>query len=69
MLNLFKNENRIKDPVCGMWVNIKKAKFKTEYNRKIYYFCSESCKMTFDENKPAFVAFDATSAGKGEVKK
>ena len=69
MFNLFKNEDKVKDPVCGMSVNMKKTEFKLLYKGKMYYFCSENCKRTFEANKPAFVAFDATSAGKGEVKK
>jgi len=39
-----------KDPVCGMTVDEKKVKLKTEYKGKIYYFCAPSCKTTFDKN-------------------
>ena len=39
-----------KDPICGMTVDEKKAKFKTEYKGKTYYFCASSCKTTFDKN-------------------
>ncbi len=39
-----------KDPVCGMMVDEKKAKFKSDYNGKTYYFCAASCKTTFDKN-------------------
>lgn len=51
MFNIFKNENKAKDPVCGMSVDMKKTEFKTVYNGKTYYFCSKNCKMAFDENK------------------
>lgn len=54
MFNLFKNEDKVKDPVCGMSVNIKKTKFKTVYKEKTYYFCSENCKITFDANKEMY---------------
>ena len=39
-----------KDPVCGMMVDEKKAKFKSDYNGKTFYFCAASCKETFDKN-------------------
>lgn len=39
-----------KDPVCGMTVNEKNAKFTSQYAGKTYYFCSASCKSTFDKN-------------------
>ncbi|KAA8922277.1 YHS domain-containing protein [Thermoplasma sp.] len=37
------------DPVCGMKVD-KNAKFRSSYNGKDYYFCSEHCKVEFDKN-------------------
>lgn len=39
-----------KDPICGMEVNEKIAKHKTEYRGKTYYFCSQMCKTAFDKN-------------------
>jgi YHS domain-containing protein len=43
-----------KDPVCGMMVDDKKAKFKSDYNGKTFYFCADSCKTTFDKNPAKF---------------
>jgi Cu+-exporting ATPase len=40
----------VKDPVCGMNVDEKTAKLKSEYLGKTYYFCSQMCKTTFDKN-------------------
>jgi YHS domain-containing protein len=40
-----------KDPVCGMEVDEKQSKFHSEYDGKNFYFCSEECKDTFD-NQP-----------------
>ena len=37
-----------KDPVCGMTVDEKSAKFKSEHMGKTYYFCSAMCKQKFD---------------------
>jgi Cu+-exporting ATPase len=42
--------NLAKDPICGMNVNEKTAKIKSEYNGKTYYFCNQACKATFDKN-------------------
>jgi len=39
---------KVKDPVCGMEVEVKKAEFKSEYNGNTYYFCSSYCKEEFE---------------------
>ena len=33
----------VKDPVCGMNVNLKTTKWSTEYHKGLYYFCCEKC--------------------------
>ena len=38
------------DPVCGMEVDESKAKFKTEYKGKVYYFCAPGCKALFEDD-------------------
>jgi Cu+-exporting ATPase len=37
-----------KDVVCGMQVDPRTARFRSEHNGKIYYFCSAPCKAKFD---------------------
>ena len=49
-----------KDPVCGMMVDEKKAKFKSDYNGKTFFFCAASCKTTFDKDPAKF----ASASGK-----
>ncbi|MFQ6068528.1 MAG: YHS domain-containing protein [Candidatus Bathyarchaeia archaeon] len=44
-----------KDPVCGMEVDEKEAKWKSVYKGKTYYFCAPGCKTHFDENPEKFV--------------
>lgn len=39
-----------KDPVCGMKVNLEQTQYKSTYQGKIYGFCSDECKKTFDQN-------------------
>jgi YHS domain-containing protein len=50
------NEPMAKDPVCGMNVNERTAKFKSEYKGKTYYFCAQSCKTTFDKNPSKYTS-------------
>ncbi len=37
------------DPVCGMYVDEKKAIYKKEVDGKIIYFCSETCLKTYEK--------------------
>ncbi len=39
-----------RDPVCGMTVDPKTTAWKSDDQGKTYYFCSEDCKATFDQN-------------------
>ena len=52
-----------KDPVCGMEVNEKVAKHKTEYKGKTYYFCNQMCKTTFDRNPAKYASGQAHPSG------
>lgn len=40
----------VKDPVCGMNIDPKKAVATTTYNGKSYYFCSGNEKNEFEKN-------------------
>lgn len=53
--NVFSQEGKEKDVVCGMGVEVK-TQNKSEYKSKTYYFCSEHCKKQFDENPKQFIA-------------
>ncbi|MEW6733075.1 MAG: YHS domain-containing protein [Acidobacteriota bacterium] len=46
----------VKDPVCGMQVNEQQATSTSNYQGQNYYFCSQDCKMKFDENPPRYVS-------------
>ncbi|MBI2125814.1 MAG: YHS domain-containing protein [Thaumarchaeota archaeon] len=39
-----------KDPICGMMVDPKKTKFTSTHEGRTFYFCSSSCKATFDKD-------------------
>ena len=45
-----------KDPVCGMQVNEASATAKVDYTGKTYYFCSPTCKATFEQNPEKFAS-------------
>ncbi len=52
---LFSQEGKEKDPICGMMVEVKNAKFKSMYKNNTYFFCSEHCKKQFDESPSEYV--------------
>ena len=54
----------VKDPVCGMMVDPKKAAGKSDYQGKTYYFCSPGCKKTFDQNPAKYL--EGSPAAHGE---
>ena len=41
---------KVKDPVCGMVIEQGDAVGTSDYQGKRYYFCSQDCKVEFDEN-------------------
>ena len=51
------------DPVCGMQVDDQNAEAETEFQGKTYYFCSEECKVEF-EQEPEQYAVNTKQAGK-----
>lgn len=38
------------DPVCGMQINESDVTEASMYHGKTYYFCSKTCKDTFDKD-------------------
>ncbi len=44
------------DPVCGMEVDSKTAKWKSEYEGHTYYFCAPGCKREFDQDPAKFTS-------------
>ena len=52
-----------KDPVCGMEVDPETAPGMSEYNGKMYYFCSLGCKLDFDKAPENYVGNTQTQQG------
>jgi Cu+-exporting ATPase len=40
----------MKDPVCGMMVDEKTSKLKSEHEGTTFYFCSADCKKKFESD-------------------
>lgn len=44
-----------KDPICGMMVDIGKARHKSEFRGNAFYFCCAGCKQKFDKQPEQYV--------------
>jgi len=44
-----------KDPVCGMTVNKSKAKYQTDYQGTVFYFCCAGCKQAFEQSPQRYL--------------
>ena len=43
------------DPVCGMSVGDDDAAATSEFDGRVFYFCSSACKEAFDADPEAYV--------------
>jgi YHS domain-containing protein len=43
------------DPVCKMEVETDRAKWKSTYHGREYYFCAPGCKSAFDKDPSKFL--------------
>ena len=43
------------DVVCGMEIDEKTSKWKSEFKGKTFYFCGPICKLEFDENPEKYM--------------
>jgi Cu+-exporting ATPase len=50
------------DPVCEMKVDPDNPPFKSTYNGKTYYFCSEACKILFERMPEKYIKADETES-------
>jgi xanthine dehydrogenase accessory factor len=44
-----------RDPICGMTVDVSKAKYKSEFRGLSFYFCCVGCKQVFDKQPEKYV--------------
>ena len=45
----------VRDPVCGMEINLENAEERSEYQGEIFYFCSDQCRNKFDKAPGRFI--------------
>ena len=57
----------IRDPVCGMQVNVSSAKFKSDLRGSNVYFCCAACKQAFDNQPEKYAAAVAANASVDET--
>ncbi len=51
------------DPVCKMEIDKEDAAAEKDYKGTKYYFCSEDCKESFDENPDKFLRQKKAAGG------
>ncbi len=49
------NEGQEKDPICGMGVDPKRTKYRSEFKGKMYYFCCDGCLEKFKSEPAIYV--------------
>jgi len=47
---------KVLDPVCDMTIEQEEAVATSTYEGKLYYFCSQSCKESFDRSPGEFLS-------------
>jgi len=50
-----KGAQLINDPVCGMELDARTAKFYKPYRSGMYYFCSEECQEKFEQDPEEYI--------------
>lgn len=59
ILDIFRKKREVAiDPVCHMEVEVKTARFTSDYEGETYYFCAPGCKGMFDEDPPRYIGSD-----------
>lgn len=46
---------KLQDPVCGMQVDDKQARFESQTKDRTLYFCSADCKSRFDKEPQRYL--------------
>lgn len=50
MNHLKNNGVKVRDVVCGMFLDLASTSRRAEYKKETYYFCSDTCEKTFTAN-------------------
>ena len=46
----------VSDPVCGMWVDAGRARFRADEGGRTYYFCGSKCREKFVAEPSRYIA-------------
>jgi Cu+-exporting ATPase len=60
-----KNTTVVKDPVCGMDIEMATAAGRTEYKGQTHHFCGLKCKEKFDLQPEQYVGKSAVTPKSG----
>jgi Cu+-exporting ATPase len=55
----------VKDPVCGMEIDVSTAAGHTEHAGQTYYFCGSKCKEKFDHSPSQYLGKSAEKSKSG----
>lgn len=53
-----------KDPVCGMEVVPERAAARVDHGGRTWWFCSEACRQTFEQDPDRYVRAAGAAAGR-----
>lgn len=59
--------NVVRDPVCGMEINLENAEERSLYQGETFYFCSDQCRNKFDEEPSRFIGRADLQGGGGQT--
>lgn len=54
-----------KDPVCGMVITVNETTFRSTFEGKTYYFCSQQCRDQFDKEPQQYVKHETDCCDEG----
>ena len=52
---LLAEKQKAKDPICGITVDVSAAKYESEFDGKLFYFCCAGCKQSFDKQPEKYL--------------
>lgn len=52
-------DQKARDPICGMMVDVSRAKYKSDFRGGAFYFCCARCKQTFDQQPENYSLADS----------
>jgi len=57
----------VRDEVCGMTITAEQAAANVEFEGKVYYFCSDRCRLMFQEHPDWYVPTRQNASGRDDL--